>query len=149
MTQTAASKRPARAPFPVPSHAPPTLARVLDDWRGLLRGSAAIPFADDLDMTTLADLAPRLVLIRVFAEPERFRFDAVGEELGADLEGRFLDETGLGHPFEFLRAQCAATVEAAAPTAHHQTGDGSYFRLLLPFWGDGRIELLLGVIDFE
>lgn len=153
MNIAAAPIRPARHPFPVPARLPPALVRVRDHWRSLMRGSAAIPFSDDLDMTALADLKPQLVLIRVFARPERFRFEMVGAALGADLEDRFLDETGLGQtglgrPFEYLRAQCAATVEAAAPTAYRQFGQRAYVRLLTPFWGDGRIDLLLGIVSF-
>jgi hypothetical protein len=50
--------------------------------------------------------------------------------------------------------QCKATVEGCAPTYFCQTaarkGDaehpGDYARLLLPLWGSGRIEMLLGAV---
>ncbi len=154
MTQTAALKRHPHRPFAPPSQLPPDLAHVCEDWRGRLRGSAQIPFSDDLDLKALAEVGPRLFLVDVFARPERFRFATVGAELPADLEDRFLDEIGLGRtslgpPFEYLRAQCAATLEAAAPTLHREGGDHPYTRLLLPFWGDGRIGLLLGIVAFD
>ncbi|MBS0332195.1 MAG: hypothetical protein JSS35_05465, partial [Proteobacteria bacterium] len=78
MTQTAAPKRPPSPPFATPARLPPDQARVRDYWRGLLRGSAQMPFADDLNLKGLGDLAPRVFLVEVFARPERFRFATVG-----------------------------------------------------------------------
>lgn len=136
-------------PFAVPRRLSPDLARVQAYWRGLLRGAADMPFWDDVDLSDLGDLQGRLMLIDVFAAPERFRFGAVGRELGADLQGRFLDETAPARPLEFLRAQATATVEAATPTWRRDQArsPGPYARLLLPLWGDGRVSMLLGAVD--
>lgn len=139
-------------PFPKPTRLSPDLARVDAYWRGLLRGSAQMPFWDDYRPTDLPDLADRLFLVDAFAEPERFRFASVGTELGgAGLEGCFLDETELPRPLAFLRAQCSATLEAGRPTGWRvdaDEGGPAYARLLLPMWGDGRISMLLGAVDF-
>lgn len=138
-----------QSPFAVPSDLPPDLARVLAYWRGLLRGSADMPFADDLSLADLPDLSERLFLIGAFGSPERFRIDLVGEELGCNgVAGRFLDEVSPTAPFEFLSAQCAATREEAAPTLYRRTTPKPYGRLLLPLWADGRISMLLGAVDF-
>lgn len=142
-------------PFALPKHLSPDLARVKAYWEGLLRGSAEIPFWDDLDLTALPDLSGRLFLVGVFSNPERFRLEVVGEDISAALEapvaGLFIDETASSPPFDFLGAQGSATVEAAAPT--HGEGvlpDGRrYRRLLLPMWGDGRLSMLLGVVDWS
>lgn len=132
-------------PFAVPSHLSPDLTRVHAWWKGLLRGGAEMPFADDVNLTDLPDLAGRLILLDVFERPERFRASQVGDALGqADLAGHFLDEASLAPPLDYLRAQCSATVEAAAPSWFKADGPA---RLLLPFWGEGRVSLLLGVID--
>jgi len=133
-----------KPPFALPSRLSPDLQRVVAYWEGLLRGSAEIPFSDDAKLADFPDMAERMFLIDVFTMPERFRFAQVGSALGADLAGLFLDETRLEQPFEFLRAQCAAAVEAAAPTLHSQSG---YARVVLPMWGDGRISMLLGAVD--
>ena len=73
--------------------------------------------------------------------------------LGGNVTGKFADEVELHNPFDFLIAQASATVEGRAPTwySNRRTGAGErrttgYARILLPTWGDGRIELLLGAI---
>lgn len=138
-------------PFEVPARLPPDLARVDAYWRGLLRGSAEVPFWDDADLTSLPDLSDRLMLIGVFERPERFRFEMLGARAGdANLTGRFLDEVKLAWPLEFLRSQCSVTTECGEPTCFRfKTGDEKpYTRLLLPMWGEGHISLLLGCVDF-
>jgi len=138
-----------KTPYGLHGRLSPDLTRVLAYWRGLLRGAATIPFSDDVNLSDLPDLADRLFLVDVFQQPERFRFDVVGQVLDtAGLSGRFLDETELARPFDFLRSQCAAAVEGAEPTFFHADGSSPpYSRLLLPMWGDGRISMLLGAID--
>jgi hypothetical protein len=143
-----------KIPFALPSHLPADLTRVHAYWAGLLRGSATMPFWDDATLSDLPDLADRLLLVDVFDRPERFRFNTVGKRLtDKAVEGEFLDEVSLYGPLAFLRSQCSATVEAAAPTWFRQEPDDpsvstrSYARLLLPMWGDGRIGMLLGAVD--
>ncbi len=139
-------------PFRLPRELAPDLARIEAYWRGLLRGSAEMPFADDLDLTVLPDLKPRLMVMEVFTEPDRFRFDIVGEDIeAAEIVGRFADEIAPKAPLDFLRAQASATLESASPTFFDQDEGASssgrgYARLLLPMWGDGRIKLILGAI---
>lgn len=142
-------------PFALPQHLSPDLARVKAYWEGLLRGSAEIPFWDDLDLTALPDLSGRLFLVGVFSKPERFRLEVIGEDISAALTapvaGLFIDETDNTPPFDFLGSQGSATVEAGAPTyAEGALADGRrYRRLLLPMWGDGRLSMLLGVVDWS
>lgn len=144
-----------KRPFAPTRHHSPDLDRVEAYWRGLLRGSAEIPFWDDFNPMELPDLANRLFLIGVYPKPERYRFDQVGADLRGsghhDLEGLFADETPPVTPFEFLIPQCAATTEASAPTLYRHEPDGgrSYRRLILPMWGDGRLSMLLGAIDWN
>jgi hypothetical protein len=149
-------KRPQR-PFRVPRKIAPDLARVAAYWRGLLRGSATIPFSDDLDLNALSDLRPRLLVIETFAMPERFRLDIVGKEaqtsIGPSIEGQFTDEIRPEAPLDLLRSQCSAVVETGLPTYYEQGQDISsrrrgYARLLLPMWGDGHINILLGAIEW-
>lgn len=138
-------------PYAPPKRLPPDLQRVKAYWEGLLRGSAAIPFWDDLDLGALPDLAPRLFLIGAFSKPDRFRFDMAGHDLtatfGEQVAGRFVDEIDARSPFAWLASQCSATVEAGAPTWWGGATDGGDGRLLLPMWGDGRISMLLGAVD--
>lgn len=147
---TLTGARAAAHPFAVPRQLAPELGRALAYWQGLLRGSAEIPFADDVRPNDLGDLQDRVLLIDVFDRPERFRFAIVGKALPSGLGGEFLDETTLAAPLDFLRSQAAATTEAAAPTFfRREAEDGGYARLLLPLWGEGRIGGLLGVIAFD
>lgn len=139
-------------PYAIPTHLSPDLARVDAYWRGLLRGEAKIPFWDDAKLTDLPDLTDRLLLIDAFQGPERFRFAHAGAAIGGkDLGGLFLDEANLAWPFAFLRSQCSATIEGAAPTCFRfedRAAPGRpYSRLLLPMWGDGHISMLLGVVE--
>lgn len=145
-------------PFRLPRTLAPDLARVEAYWRGLLRGSAEIPFWDDLNLGNLPDLTSRLLLIDTFSLPERFRFNHVGTELEVlqpkPIVGEFLDGVKLKRPLEFLRSQCSATVEGGIPTFYKQEGFQSsvqpdYSRLLLPMWGDGHISMLLGAVAWE
>lgn len=75
-------------PFPTPLQPTPDVARVEAYWHGLLRGVAQMPFWDDCKLTDLPDLTSRLVLIDVFAGPERFRFASVGADVGGDAARR-------------------------------------------------------------
>ncbi len=139
----------AEDPFALPSRLSPRLARIRDYWASLLRGGAEMPFADDLRPPDMPDMVHRTLLIDVFERPARFRIQSLGMALGPDaLNGRFLDDVRLQPPLDFLPAQCSATVEAAAPTFFRSDAERPHARLLLPFWGDGRISLLLGAIDF-
>lgn len=137
-------------PFVVPTRLSPDLARIHAYWEGLLRGSATVPFWDDVKPTDFPDIAGRVFLIDVMGPQERFRFAQVGAGLTTEVEvaGKFIDECTPHRPFEFLRSQCSATVECAAPTYFREEGAALPFgRLLLPLWGDGRISMLLGAVD--
>jgi hypothetical protein len=140
-------------PYAVPDRLSPHLERVMAYWKGLLRGGADMPFWDDAKLSDLPDLKPGLVLIDVFARPERFRMASVGDALtGACSAGSFIDETDLKPPLDFLRSQASATVECAQPTFFARApgaGAPAYARLLLPMWGDGRIGMLLGAVDLS
>jgi hypothetical protein len=139
-------------PFALPQSIERNLARVLSHWEGLKRADNSMPFWDDLKPSALSDDADNLVLIDVFAKPERFRFNFLAAALtgryGEALVGKFADDTDLREPFAYLRAQCSATVEAALPTYYRSNG-GAFSRLLLPMWGDGQVRLLLGAVDWR
>jgi hypothetical protein len=124
----------------------------MDYWRGLLRGEATMPFADDIDMTKLRALADDVFVLGVFEKPERFRLELARSPRAPGLEalqGRFIDEADLPTPLEFLRAQAGATVESEGPTVHRQAGEQAYARLLAPAWGEGQIRLLLGAVEWR
>jgi hypothetical protein len=135
-------------PFPLPQKLPSSLAGVHRYWNDLIRAENEMPFADDVNLSQLPALTGNLLLVDVFAKPQRFRFNHLGDELirrlGANVTGKFVDEVELRGAFAFFIAQASATVEARAPTWYSsRRGDA---RILLPTWGDGRIELLLGAI---
>jgi hypothetical protein len=137
-------------PFPLPDKLGAGLAGVLVYWEGLKRAGNEMPFWDDVKPSALGDRADTVVLIDVFDKPERFRFNSVGKTLaqryGEPLTSKFLEEISLRDPFDYLLAQCSATVEARAPTYYE---GGGVARLLLPMWGDGHIGMLMGAIDWS
>jgi hypothetical protein len=144
-------------PFAPPRTLQRDLARALSFWEGLKRREAEIPFWDDVNLSVQPELSGRLMVIEASDEPVRFRvgFGLVGEEIkreyGGDLGGKFLDETEVRHPLQFLVSQCSATVESHQSTyyQHAEAGGGSsrakhgYSRLVLPLWGGGRIGMLM------
>lgn len=151
----------AAVPYALPKKIEPDLARVLAYWESLKRAENNMPFWDDVTTSSLPDLANRLMLIRVYAKPERFRLGSLGQELidrhSDSVAGHFIDEVELRNPFEYLRSQCSATVEGRAPTYYQHGTDGlessqapeAYSRLLLPLWGNGHIGMLLGAVDWQ
>jgi hypothetical protein len=133
------------------------LDRVQAYWNGLKRGENDIPFWDDVKFSMQARLARDVILIEAFENPLRFRLDLVGDDItqryGAAITGKFSDEIDLHPPIDELTSQCLATVERRAPTyfryppaSKPQQGGAGYSRLILPLWGNGRIEMLLGAI---
>jgi hypothetical protein len=142
-------------PYGLPEELRPSLRHVFSYWESLKRGENEMPFWDDVKLPALPDLIGRLMLIDVFANPERFRFSLVGAELShwskESVAGKFADEIQPRTPFDYLRSQCSATVEGRRPTFfHHRYGEaGAFSRLLLPMWGDGRIAMLLGAVDWH
>jgi hypothetical protein len=143
-------------PFAIDGPLPSSLARLLDYWTNLRRGEATIPFADDLDMTKAKELVSDLFVLGVFEKPERFRLELAhapnAPRLGDLLLGRFVDEVALEGPLEYLRAQADAAVEGLAPTYYEHEARGAerdYARVLLPFWGEGQVKLLLGAIEWR
>ena len=142
-------------PFRLPKKLPPMLARLQRAWKELVRSENEMPFSDDIDPSAFARVSAHLIMIDVFDGPQRFRFNRVGEKiirkLGANIDGKFLDEVETKSPFDYLLAQASATVEGRVPTFYTSSSSrrnraGGYKRILLPAWGNGRIELLVGAI---
>jgi len=143
-------------PFSIDLPLSPSLARLVDYWRGLLRGEATIPFADDLNMAKVEALTDETFVLGVFEKPQRFRLELAHTRQAPRIEetlmGRFVDEVDLPNPMEFLKAQASATVESMAPSFYEhrpQHAERGYGRLLLPAWGEGHVSLLLGAIEFR
>ena len=87
----------------------------------------------------------------VFQDPQRFRFNSVGQHIrkryGADLVHKFVDAIDAKAPLDYFTSQSSATIEDGAPTYYRSTRRGAgYHRLLLPMWGNGRIEMMLGAV---
>jgi hypothetical protein len=83
-------------------------------------GENDIPFWDDVKFSLRTRLAREALLVEVFENPQRFRFDIVGEDItnryGKAISGRFSDEIDLSAPLEQFTSQCRATVERRIPT---------------------------------
>ena len=138
------------APFSVPSKLEPALIRVRDYWLSLMRGQADIPFTDDVKLDALSDSGADPLFIDVFQRPLRFRI-AVAEPgivayYGHAVEGVFADEIFPKAPLDYFLSQCSACAEGHAPTYYRSAHPASYARLLLPLWGDGHVNALLGAV---
>lgn len=136
-----------RNPFSLPDRLDATLQSAVSFWQGLRRVESPIPFSNDLPLSALSNLSGTPFLLSAFASPERFRFEFVNESLrGAAAAGSFIDEISPDNNFCYLRAQSSATIEAAEPTFFHlveKSGRG-FSRVLLPMWGNGQVNMLLG-----
>jgi hypothetical protein len=143
-------------PFAITRPLTSRLQSVLDEWRSLLRGGAEIPFADDVVAPKLEAVCPDIFVLGVFEKPRRFRLDLArtpdAPNVDHALLGRFIDEVDLPAPMEFLRAQTEATVESMQPTFYEHAPHGAapgYGRLLLPAWGEGKVSLVIGAVEFR
>ncbi|HLZ01097.1 MAG TPA: hypothetical protein VKR55_02985 [Bradyrhizobium sp.] len=140
-------------PFPIPDEPDPDLQSVVSLWNELRRAENGMPFGDDLRFSDLPKLSARPFVLSVFTLPERFRFEFLDEGLQetAALAGRFIDEISIDTSFSYLRAQSSATLEAGEPTFLRITEDSgrSFGRLLLPMWGNGQINTLLGAVNIS
>jgi hypothetical protein len=138
------------APFSMPETVETKLGLVHAYWRDLKRGANEIPFSDDVILGELADLQMETMLIEVFENPLRFRFDIVGQKIldryAKTITGKFVDEVVLRNPFEQLDTQCNATLNSRAPTYYRHQAPKPYSRIILPLWGNGRIDMLLGAV---
>jgi hypothetical protein len=143
---------PVDLPFSVPSTLEPALARARDYWLGLRRGQADIPFMDDVKLGALSDASVDPILVDVFERPIRFRIAVAGSGIvrryGSPIEGVFADELTPRAPLDYFLSQCAASVEGRAPTFYRNARHPVYARLLLPLWGDGHINALLGAVAY-
>jgi hypothetical protein len=140
--------------FVLPDLLEPDLERIRAYWNGLKRGENNIPFWDDVKLSTEAPIPDQIMMIEAFENPLRFRFDLVGGEVtrryGATIAGKFTDEVDLHPPIDHVTDQCRATVEQGVPTYfRHAAGDAGYSRLILPLWGNGHIEMLIGAACFS
>jgi len=107
-----------------------------------------MPFSDDLGSSDLRMLPGKTFVLRAFAMPERFRFEFLSDGSQGAIEGKFVDETSPSPIFSYLQAQGSATIEATEPTLLRLTelSERSFSRLLLPMWGNGQINMLLGAV---
>ena len=137
-------------PFGVPSKLDGGLVPIRNYWLKLRRGQADIPFTDDIKLSELEAFDGDLMIIDVFERPTRCRIaiatPGLATRYGQPIEGRFADEIDPQPPLEYLVSQCSATVERRAPTLYHGSSPPAYARLILPLWGDGHINALLGAV---
>jgi hypothetical protein len=139
---------PISLPFALPSGLEPGLARIRDYWLGLRRGQADIPFTDDVKLSALNDA--ELILVDVFERPIRFRIavaqSGIAGRYGQSVEGMFADEIVPRAPLDYFLSQCSASLEGRTQTYYRSAQRPSYARLLLPLWGEGHINSLLGAV---
>jgi hypothetical protein len=147
-----ATGRGAPQPFALPAFLGASFAVLRGYWNALKRGNAAIPFADDFSPAALGRLSETTALVHVIDKPRQFRFELVGAKVSeyhrSELEDFFAGDVSSRAPLDYFVSQCSATVESAAPSFYwYAATGGEYKRLMLPFWGDGRVSAILVAFD--
>ena len=140
-------------PFALPAFLGASFAVLRGYWNSLKRGNATIPFTDDFSPAALGRLSETVALLHVIEKPQQFRFEMAGAKLSEDyrgaLEGRVAGDVTVREPLDYFVSQCSATVETSAPSFYWHAAPGSeYKRLMLPFWGDGRVNAILVGFEF-
>jgi len=79
-------------------------------------------------------------------EQDAFAVESHRRAVAAQGRGIFADEIVPQAPLDYFLSQCSACTEGRAPTYCRIAGPSSYARLLLPLWGDGHINSLLGAV---
>jgi hypothetical protein len=101
-------------------------------------------------LSALNEAGANPILVDAFERPFRFRVAVAGRSVivryGQPVEGMFADEIVPNAPLDFFLSQCSATLEARAPTYYRASAAPGYSRLILPLWGDGHINGLLGAV---
>jgi hypothetical protein len=145
---------PLEQPFALPASLSTRLAAIHGHWKMLKRGNATIPFTDDFRPSLLGGLGENAALIACLEHPQQFCFTTAGKNVsrcyGGDLEGMFAGELSSRTPLHLFRSQCSATVDQAEPNFYRhpaEAGHGGYERMLLPMWGDGRVNAILAAFD--
>jgi hypothetical protein len=142
------------ATYRLPEKLEPDLERVFGYWNGLKRAGNGIPLWDDVKISMKTRLGRDVFLMEALENPPRYRFDLVGDDLtqryGTPVNSKFAHEIELRPPIDELTTQCWHTIQRREPTYfRHDASPGArtgYSRLVLPLWGNGRIEMLLGAI---
>ena len=67
--------------YSLPDELEPDLGRVQAYWNGLKRGANDVPFWDDVKFSLRSRLGRESMLIGVFENPLRFRFDLIGADV--------------------------------------------------------------------
>lgn len=141
-------------PYAVPTTLTHDLAQGRAFWDSLRRGPDDRPLSEGAVLAQLGALADQAFTLQVLVRPLRFRFGEVGARLrrrhAGAAAGGGVDEIAPEAPFHLLLSQCSATYEQEGPTcyAHHFGSADGYARLLLPTWRDGRIDLLIGLVEW-
>ena len=107
-------------PFALPENLPSTLAPIYEYWKTLIRGENTMPFSDDVNLSQLSELSDNLILVDVFAEPQRFRFNYLGKQLvrqlGSNIKDRFADELGASQSARLFC--CSIERHRRSPSTH-------------------------------
>ena len=103
--------------YSLPGELEPDLSLVHAYWSGLKRGANDVPFWDDIKFSLRSRLGRESMLIDVFEDPLRFRFDLTGTDVtnwyGKAIGNSFLDEVDLHVPFDELASRNARRPSSA------------------------------------
>jgi hypothetical protein len=138
--------------FEIPEGISPLLRHIFDIWASQKLMRTDMPLEEDFDLVLLRDYTDRIFVVDVDDPPFAMRIESAGWRVvaycGAPLAGRNVETVPAHPPLDDLWVQCVAAVRDCRPVFYrHHTAAASYDRIVLPLWGDSRVEKLIAAIS--
>ena len=138
--------------FDIPERMSPSLRHICDIWESQKLMRTDMPLDEDFDLVLLRDYADRIFVIDVGDRPSALRIESAGWRVvahyGTPLAGHHVENIPALPPLDDLSVQCMAAIRDRRPVFYrHHTAAASYERIVLPLWGESRVEKLVAAIS--
>jgi hypothetical protein len=138
--------------FEIPEEVPPSPRHIYDIWASQKLMRTDMPLEEDFDLVLLRDYADRIFVADVADSPPALRIESARWRVVAlyctPLAGHQIENISEHPPLDDLWAQCMAAVRDCRPVFYrHHTAAAAYDRIILPLWGERRVEKLVGAIS--
>ncbi len=138
--------------FGFPDSLTDPLRHLRDVWEQAKSVRTDMARAEDFDFALLREDADHLLVFEVMDQPLQLRVETAGcwitEAYGETLAGRSVESLSERAPLEEIWIQAMAAVRDRRPVYfRRETGSLPYERIVLPLWGESRVEKLVCAIS--